>query len=158
MWSVARPVGGVPGVFVKPVTAPVAPSRYPLGYSACMTSHTHGKAVSDGLRDEARALRRVIPDVYAGFAELHKGAMAPGSLDAKTKELIALAISVVERCDGCIASHARGAVHQGATAQEAAEAIGVAVMMTGGPGTVYGPRAFDAVQEFLEAKTPPPAS
>ena len=73
-------------------------------------------------------------------------------LDTRAKELIALALSVVQGCDGCIASHARGAVRAGATTQEAAEAIGVAILMGGGPATVHGPRALSAVQEFADAE------
>jgi AhpD family alkylhydroperoxidase len=63
------------------------------------------------------------------------------------KELIALSIAITRECDGCIAAHARGAARQGATQAEVAEAIGVAVMMNGGPGTVWGPRALVAFQE-----------
>jgi AhpD family alkylhydroperoxidase len=59
-----------------------------------------------------------------------------------------LAIAVSKQCDGCIASHARGAARQGATADEVAEALGVAVLMSGGPGTVHGPRAFEAFMEL----------
>jgi AhpD family alkylhydroperoxidase len=113
--------------------------------------HSYGKAVSDELRPLARDLRQAIPDVFRGFAELHKGAMAAGALDVKTKELIALAIAVVERCDGCIAAHAAGSARAGASRQEAAEAIGVAILMSGGPGTVYGPRAYAAVCEHVPA-------
>ncbi len=112
---------------------------------------SHGRAVQDQLREPARALRRAIPDVYAGYSSLHTAAFAAGELDAKTKELIALAIAVSKQCDGCIASHARGAVRTGATAEEVAEALGVVIAMNGGPGTVYGPRAFAAFQEFAEA-------
>lgn len=111
-------------------------------------THEHGKAVLEPLREPSRALRQHIPDVLKGFAELHRAALADGVLSASTKELIALAIAVSSQCDGCIASHARGAARAGASAQEVAEAIGVAILMTGGPGTVYGPRAFDAFQEF----------
>ena len=113
-------------------------------------NHTHGKQVLQDIAPLSRALRRAIPDVYAGFSELHKAALAPGALDTKTKELIALAIAVSEECDGCIASHARGAARAGAARQEVAEAIGVAILMTGGPGTVYGPRAYAAFEDFLE--------
>ena len=60
-------------------------------------------------------------------------------------------IGIVHGCDGCIASHARGAVRAGASKQEAADAIGVAIMMHGGPGTVYGARAFAAFCEFADA-------
>lgn len=108
----------------------------------------HGKAVLEQLRPETRALRQAIPGVYTAFAQLHQAAMAEGALDVKTKELIALAIAVGKQCDGCIASHARGAAQAGATQQEVAEAIGVAVLMNGGPATVYGPRALAAFQEF----------
>lgn len=82
------------------------------------------------------------------FSDLHSATMKPGALDTKTKELMALAIAVSHSCDGCIASHARGAAKQNATEAEVAEAIGVAVLMTGGPATVYGPRAFAAFKEY----------
>jgi AhpD family alkylhydroperoxidase len=108
----------------------------------------YAKAVLDELRGPTRELRYAIPQVYAGYKELHDSALAPGVLDTKTKELIALAIAVSKECDGCIAAHAHAAVHHGATPQEAAEAIGVTFLMNGGPATVYGARAFAAVQEF----------
>lgn len=108
----------------------------------------HGKDVQDGLREPSRALRQRIPGVYQAYAGLHAAAMAPGALDARAKELVALAIAVTKQCDGCIAAHARGAARRGASPDEVAEAIGVAVMMNGGPGTVYGPRAFDAYLEY----------
>ena len=111
----------------------------------------HGKAVLDDLSPLHRALRRAIPDIYKGFGELHHASFAPGALETKTKELIALAIGVAEGCDGCIASHARAAARAGATRQEAAEAIGVTFLMKGGPATIYGPRAYDAFCEFEEA-------
>jgi AhpD family alkylhydroperoxidase len=116
----------------------------------------YGKAVQDELRAPSRRLRTAIPAVYQGFARLHDAALAAGALDAKTKELIALAIAVSKECDGCIAAHARGAARAGATAQEAAEAIGVAILMNGGPATVYGPRAYAAFQEYAgtDARTP----
>ena len=115
---------------------------------------SHGHAVQEELREPARALRRAIPEVYAGYRQLHTAAYAEGALDQKTKELIALAIAVSEECDGCIASHARGAARTGATEAEVAEALGVAIAMNGGPGTVYGPRAFAAFLEFAEEAEP----
>jgi AhpD family alkylhydroperoxidase len=118
----------------------------------------YGPAVHDELREPTRQLRQAIPAIYQGFAQLHQAALAAGALDAKTKELIALAIAVSTQCDGCIAAHARGAARKGATPQEAAEAIGVAILMSGGPATVYGPRAFAAFQEFREQQARPPGS
>lgn len=111
-------------------------------------AHQHGKAVLQSGAPLAGALRSMIPDVYEGFSAMHKAALRPGALETKTKELLALGIAVVQQCDGCIASHARGAAMKGATPEEAAETIGVVILMIGGPGTVYGPRAYDAFLEF----------
>jgi len=126
--------------------------------TASASRHVHGKAVLDELSPLHRELRRAVPDVYRGFRELHNAAFEPGALDARTKELIALAIGVVEGCDGCIASHAEAAVRAGATRQEAAEAIGVTFLMKGGPATIYGPRAYAAVCEFADAANAAAAS
>lgn len=111
-------------------------------------THEHGKQVLEDLRGPARELRSLIPETYAGFGAMHKAALAEGELDGATKELIALAIGITQQCDGCIASHARGAARQGATRQQVAEMIGVTILMTGGPGTVYGPRALAAFDDF----------
>jgi len=121
-----------------------------------MTEHLHGREVLQPLVAQGRALRQMIPDVYQAFGDLSSAAMKPGALDAVTKELIALALSISLRCDGCMAAHARGAAAAGATREQVAEMIGVAVLMDGGPGTVYGPRAYDAFCEFVaerEART-----
>jgi AhpD family alkylhydroperoxidase len=115
------------------------------------TSTPHGTAVLRDLAPLHRNLRHAIPDVYRGFGELSKAAFAEGALERKTKELIALAIGVVEGCDGCIASHGQAAARAGATRQEAAEAIGVAFLMHGGPATIHGARAYDAFCEFADA-------
>jgi len=109
---------------------------------------SYGKAVREELHVPTRELRHAIPQVYAGYKELHDAALADGALDARTKELIALAIAVSKECDGCIAAHAHAAVLHGATLAEAGEAIGVTFLMNGGPATVYGARAFAAFQEF----------
>lgn len=100
------------------------------------------------LRDSTRELRRLIPDVYKSFADTHRASLGDGVLDTKTKELIALAVSVSKQCDGCIASHARGAARAGATREEVAEALGVSILMDGGPATIYGPRALEAFDSF----------
>jgi AhpD family alkylhydroperoxidase len=111
----------------------------------------HGKAVLRDLTPLHRDLRRAIPEVYKGFGALSQAAFADGAVDRKTKELIAVAIGVVEGCDGCIASHAQAAARAGATRQEAAEVIGVTFLMHGGPATIYGARAYNAFCEFADA-------
>lgn len=110
---------------------------------------TH-KDILDELRQPVKDLREHIPAVFDGYARLNAAALADGAPDAKIKELIALAIAVTKQCDGCIASHARGAARRGATAAEVAEALGVAMLMNGGPGTVHAPRAFEAFEKFSE--------
>ena len=110
------------------------------------------KEILDELREPGRALREKIPEVYAGFSAMDHANMSDGALSKKTKQLIALAIAVSRECDGCIASHARGAWRAGANEDEVAETLGVAIQMDGGPATTWGPRAFAAFQEFAEAK------
>jgi AhpD family alkylhydroperoxidase len=101
------------------------------------------------LAGAGRTLRDAIPEVYAGYVRMATAALGDGgALPAKMRELIALAIAVTRECDGCIAAHARGAAGRGATAQEVAEALGVAIAMNGGPGSVWAPRAYAAFQEF----------
>jgi len=112
-------------------------------------AHEHFHRVQEDLREPHGALKEAIPGVMAAYSALSTAAMADGALSAKTKELIALAIAVTRECDGCIAAHARGVARQGATTEEVAEMIGVAISMNGGPGIVWGPRALAAFQEFF---------
>ena len=100
-----------------------------------------------------RELRAAAPDAWAGFGALHKAAVGDGVLPARVKELMALAIAVVKHCDGCIAYHAKAAARRGATSEEVAEALSVALLMDGGTASVYGPRAWSAYQEFAAATT-----
>lgn len=104
--------------------------------------------ISKDLAEPARQLREQVPDVIAGYASMQRAVMVDGALSAKFKELIALAIAATRECDGCIAAHVRGAARQEASEAEVAEAMGVVVLMNGGPGTVWGPRALAAYREF----------
>src|SRR6266498_4053391 len=95
----------------------------------------------DDLTAAGRQLRQKIPDVYSGYVRMSAAAMGDGGeLPARMRELIALAIAVTRECDGCIAAHARGAARQGASEQEVADAL-ITIVMNGGPGTVWAPRA-----------------
>jgi AhpD family alkylhydroperoxidase len=93
------------------------------------------------------------PAVMKAFGGLHKAGAAPGPLDTKTKELMALAISVVVRCDDCIAFHIHDALEAGATREEMADAIGVAILMGGGPSMIYATHAIEAVDQFLQGRS-----
>jgi AhpD family alkylhydroperoxidase len=106
------------------------------------------RQIQQDLREPYRALRAAIPEVMEAKKAVGDASMRDGALSAKTKELIALAISITRECDGCVAAHARGAVRRGATLEEVAEMIGVTINMNGGPALVWGPRALAAFQEF----------
>jgi AhpD family alkylhydroperoxidase len=112
----------------------------------------HGETLGQ-LREPTRSLRHAIPETWAGFVGLHDAAMAEGEVPTRLKEAVALAISVVKRCDGCIAYHAKAAARAGATPAEVAELLGVALLMDGGTASVYAPRAWEAFSEFSALTT-----
>lgn len=97
------------------------------------------------------ALGEAIPSTMTPFGEVVGAALADGALNAKTKELIALAIAVTVRCDPCIAHHANAVVKAGASREEVAETLGVAVLMGGGPAVAYSVSAMDAYDQFKSA-------
>lgn len=100
------------------------------------------------LQQLAGKLGKEIPSPMAGFASLHKGALADGALTKKFKELMALGIGIAARCGGCIAFHTHGALKAGATRPEVLETIGVAILMGGGPAMMYGCEALAALDQF----------
>ena len=116
----------------------------------------HYGQLLDELRGPTRSLRDQLPDTWGAFNRLHEQAMSDGALPAQVKELMALVASVVKRCDGCIAYHAKAAARRGATHEQVAEALAVALLMDGGVASVYAPRAWEAFQEF--AGPPAPAA
>lgn len=88
------------------------------------------------------------------FAGLMEEANKEGALTSKTKELMAVAISICVRCEGCVVYHTRAAHGKGATRQEILETIAIAVEMGGGPSMVYGADVLQAYDQFAaEAKS-----
>jgi AhpD family alkylhydroperoxidase len=114
----------------------------------------HHSDVLQELKEPTRSLRHAMPQTWSGFTALHGAAMADGAVPARLKEAVALAISVAKRCDGCIAYHAKAAVRAGATPDEIADVLGVALLMDGGTASVYAPRAWAAFQEFRDSASP----
>ncbi len=104
------------------------------------------------LEERLAQLGHELSGPMTGFARLHKKAVEDGALNARTKELMALAVSIAVHCEGCIAYHVHDALAAGATRQELLETIGVAVMMGGGPALMYAAHALDAIEQFM---TPP---
>lgn len=92
-------------------------------------------------------LGRLSIGTVRGYRQLGEAGHATNHLGAKTRELIALAVAVTRQCDGCITTHVRAAQKEGATAEEIAEALGVAVAVNAGAALVYSARVMDAVAD-----------
>ncbi|WP_068083576.1 carboxymuconolactone decarboxylase family protein [Novosphingobium rosa] len=102
-------------------------------------------------RDLSGAIKEVrlgAPEVMKAFSAMASAATSEGTLDTRTKELIALAIAVAIRCDGCVAFHAKAAVEQGASRQEVMETMGMALYMGAGPSLMYAAQAVEAYDQF----------
>jgi AhpD family alkylhydroperoxidase len=93
-------------------------------------------------------LRSGIPEVMKAFGQMDAALSKDAALSPKTKELIALALGVASRCDGCLAFHAKAAAKYGASRPEILEAIGMAIYMGGGPSVIYGAQALEAFDQF----------
>jgi AhpD family alkylhydroperoxidase len=93
-------------------------------------------------------LHHDLPGPMQGYLQLHTEATADSVLPKRVKQLIAPAISICVHCDRCIAYHTHDALRAGASRQEVLDAIGVAVMMGGGPAVVYGSQAYEALAQF----------
>jgi AhpD family alkylhydroperoxidase len=87
---------------------------------------------------------RASPGTVRGYRELGDAGGKKDLLGARTRELIALAVAVTRQCDGCIVIHTDAALKHGATRDEIAEALGVAVAVNAGAALVYSARVMDA--------------
>ncbi len=105
------------------------------------------KRISGGMK----TLRSDITDTMQGFSALASAATKEGALDKKTKELIAMAIGVSARCDGCIGFHTKALIDLGVTKEEFEEMLGIAVYMGGGPSLMYAADAMLAFEQFSDA-------
>jgi AhpD family alkylhydroperoxidase len=105
-------------------------------------------SITKRISGDLRKLRQDIPDTMKAFSALAQVAGRDGAIDKKTKELIALAIGIATRCDGCIGFHVEALVRLGATRQEVEETLGMAVYMGGGPSLMYAADAIAAYEEF----------
>jgi AhpD family alkylhydroperoxidase len=97
------------------------------------------------LTARVKQLGQLSPDTVKGYVELSSAGSKKNLLGAKVRELISLAVAVTLRCDGCITVHTEAARRQGASDEEIAEALGVAVAVNAGAAMVYSARVIDAV-------------
>ncbi len=109
--------------------------------------------ITQSISANLKTLRKDIPEVMQGFSALAGAATKDGALDKKTKELIALALGVAARCDGCIGFHAEALVKLGTSKAELEEMLGMAVYMGGGPSLMYAADAIAAYEQFSNSAT-----
>jgi AhpD family alkylhydroperoxidase len=112
--------------------------------------------MTDWIDDRKKLLSRLgefgelSPGTVAGYQSLIRAGHKAGRLDARTRELIALAVAVTAQCDGCITVHVAEALKHGASKEEIAEALGVAVAINAGAALVYSARVMDAVSAYSQ--------
>lgn len=106
------------------------------------------------LTSRIAALGQVSPDIVRGYRTLAEAGRKTGKLDAKTRELISLAVAVTTRCDGCITFHTEAALKHGATREEIVEALGVAIDLNAGAALIFSARVLDAVEAKSEKQAP----
>jgi AhpD family alkylhydroperoxidase len=111
--------------------------RFPM---AMLDWNTYRKQILEGVGE----LGKLSPGTVKGYVGLSTAAQNTDLLGMKIRELVALAVAVTLRCDGCIAVHTDAAIKAGATREEIAEALGVAIMVNAGAALVYSTRTLDA--------------
>ncbi len=102
----------------------------------------------ENLTNNTKNLTEAIPTQMQGFMSFAGTVLKDGALPVKTKELVSLGIAIAVRCEGCIEAHVRNLVKAKATREEISEVISVAILMGGGPSTVYGGKALEAFDQI----------
>jgi AhpD family alkylhydroperoxidase len=109
----------------------------------------------NGYRQQVAAgvggLGKLSPETVKGYVQLSQANAKAGTLGDKTRELISLAVAISLRCDGCITTHVAAARKAGATKEDIAEALGVAISVNAGAALVYSTRTLDAFDAAGEA-------
>ena len=113
-----------------------------------MMSSKSFKQITQDINQALIGFRKEATGTMAGFGAMAQAAMAPGVMSELQKELIALAIGVAMRCDGCIGFHTKALVRLGVTREQLNETLAVAVYMGGGPSLMYAAEALRAYEEF----------
>jgi AhpD family alkylhydroperoxidase len=120
------------------------PARSGLHQCGSNTMMTDWAAYRDQINAAVKEIRAANPEIVKAYAGLYHANSSSTHLDAKMRELIALAVAVTLRCDGCINAHTDGAIKAGASKEEIVDALGVAIMVNAGAAMVYSARTVDA--------------
>ena len=98
------------------------------------------------------ALGKKYPKMLQAYGALGAAAAEGNVLDAKTRELIALAVAVTTRCESCIGVHADEAVKAGATEEEVAAALAMSIALNAGAAYTYSLRALEGTKRRIIRK------
>ncbi len=118
-----------------PLVVARAPTPAPVAEAPACCSAPEAVQSTSSLKPQASSLSCGLPPSAgaAAFAAYMKAVSAPGALDAKTKKLIALALSVAQRCEPCVDINARGAREAGASEEQLGEAVALGIAFGGAP-------------------------
>ena len=107
--------------------------------------------ITKDISTQLAKMRKEMPEVMTGFSMLSQAATKEGTLDKKTKELIAMALAVANHCPGCIGFHSQALVKLKTSREELLEMLSMAIYMGGGPSLMYAAEALEAFEEFSQA-------
>lgn len=114
-----------------------------------MSTFNHA-ALIQNINTHLAPFRKSQAEAMQGFAQLAKASMAEGSISAKHKELIALAIGITQHCSGCIGFHVKALLKLGCSRQELEEMLTICVYMGGGPALMYSAEALAAYDAMAQ--------
>jgi AhpD family alkylhydroperoxidase len=102
------------------------------------------------VRKQFKKMRELAPDTYKAFVDFDTKAMADGAIPSKTKHLMGIAIAHITQCPWCIDTHTRKATKLGATEQEIAETIFVAMALSAGAAWSHGGLTLQCLEEHAK--------
>ncbi|MBK8501735.1 MAG: carboxymuconolactone decarboxylase family protein [Saprospiraceae bacterium] len=101
-----------------------------------------------------KELEHDMPETMSGYHKMKRNHSMDGALTAKSKEMIALGISLASKSEACINTHLHHVLEMGASRSEILEVLSVAVMMGGGPVLIYAALVLEALDQLQEVKQP----
>ena len=108
------------------------------------------KEENRSMRAKIREMNKLIPETANGFGTLSKAVKDNGTLDLKTKEFIAVAIAIADKCEPCIGFHVEALKRAGGTREELADVLAMSIQMGGGPALMYAAKTLDAWDQIAE--------
>jgi AhpD family alkylhydroperoxidase len=108
-----------------------------------MSTFDHAGLIQN-INESLAPFRKAQPEAMQAFGQLARSAMAEGTVSAKHKELMALAIGITQHCSGCIGFHVKALIKLQCTRAELEEMLSVCIYMGGGPALMYTAEALKA--------------